>query len=166
MAFGPGADSIILKLLESDFTPKQREDAAHAFVDIKDVAMVEIKLWIDFGEAIGELVIEDSCIEEGRCRYFRSVVKFLASRDSCEIREALKRSQICTTRAAAQVAEICAGVPCEEISVDHYRQGCDDTLHKLVAVMKKMKPKDKKTRNFVPLCEDAAKGLLKPSLSS
>ena len=152
MSFGPSVDTIVLKLLESGYSEQQLQEANSKGIDIKDVALIELSLWVHYGEAIGQLVIEDDCIVEGRVRYFSSIVNFLGSRS--DIPNALLRSQICTTKAAAKAAEICADAQCTEITVAHYKEGCDATFRSVQAVMQRLEESERKLNVRVPLCED------------
>ena len=157
MSFGPGTGSIVLKLLEKNFTPEQVKLAEDAGVSIVAVALVEQKLWIDFCEAIGDLTVHDDCIDFGRTKFLGNVVKFLKFRDS--ISDAMRRSQICTTRAGVKAADLAADLS-NEISLEDYKHACSETLLKVVKALKKL-PRNKVFLSpMAPLCDGEAKKLL------
>lgn len=154
MTFGPTVDSIVLQLLQTDFTACDLKKINDAEVDIRDVALVELKLWIDFGDAIGDLVINKNCVQIGRDNFLKNILMFLAEDKVADRKNAMRRSQICTTRGATEVASICADDDCYEISQDHYSRGISNARKSLKPVFEKILARGGKIDSVVPLCDD------------
>lgn len=155
MAFGPGIESILMKLINTPFSAADIQHAKNGGVEIQEVAQVELKIWLDFCGEIGALSVNDDCIQTGRVRYFKNIVRFMGVRS--QLPDALQRAQICTKRAGRKAAEIASDMSAE-ISVANYEAACDAVLRNMVSALKKM-PKQTQEDAIVmaPVCRDEFK---------
>lgn len=157
MSFGPEAESIVLKLIEKQFTRTQRLRADISNVNNDDVARVELKLWIDFCKATGGLSVNDGCIAVGRKKFHRNIIKVLNKKAS--LPEALENAKRCTIHAGVKAKDI-VGDSNSEVSVEIYEQACTLTLIEIVEALKKLSSKKELQIPRFPLCDDVAKKLL------